>query len=98
MRDPVAVRLNEIRAREKLSFKAMADAMAVDVGQLYRALDKEAGIGRKMLDGAIRAYPEIADVYARSLTTDHDSIVHDQHLSDSDGRGIDKVPQPAEVA
>lgn len=78
MRDPIAVRLNEIRAREKLSFKAMADAMGVDTGQLFRALEKNGGVGRKLLDGAIRTYPEIADVYAQSLTIGHENVDDEQ--------------------
>lgn len=94
----MAHRLIEIREREQLSMRAMADAIGVNVAYLHHALHGKVGVGRKMLDGAIRAYPELADVYARSLTIRHKSTSESQRISVVDDKRCDPVPDDVEVA
>ncbi len=72
MGDPIAAKLREIRAREGLTTAALARQIGVDSSYLHLVFRGERDIGRKMLDGAIVAYPEVADVYAQALTIRRD--------------------------
>lgn len=84
MHDPLAARLLEIRDREGLSTAALARRIGVDSSYLHLVFHGARAIGRKLLDGAIRAYPEVAQVYAQSLSISHTDVADE--------------PEPAEVA
>lgn len=74
MRDAIAEKLLEIRDREGLSTAALARLIGVDGSYLHLVFRGERGVGRKMLDGAISAFPEVADTHARPLTISHDDL------------------------
>jgi transcriptional regulator with XRE-family HTH domain len=74
MRDPVAVKLLEIRDREGLTTAALARRIGVDGSYLHLVFKGERGVGRKMLDGAVRAFPEVAAALAQPLTISHDDM------------------------
>lgn len=74
MRDPLAAQLLEIQRREVLSTAAMARRIGVDPSYLHLVFRGERGVGRKLLDGAILAFPEVASAHARSLTSDHEDM------------------------
>lgn len=78
MRDPVAAKLLEIRDREGLSTAAMARQIGVDGSYLHLVFKEERGVGRKMLEGALRVYPEVAITLAQSLTISHDGVAQDE--------------------
>lgn len=80
MRDPVAAKLIEIRDREGLSTGRMARKIGVDQSALYLVFQEKRGVGRKMLDLAIAAYPEIADSHAQPLTISHDDMANEQDM------------------
>lgn len=73
MRDPLAAKLLEIRDRDGLSTATMARLIGVDPSYLHLVFRDKRGVGRKMLDGAMSAFPEIAEMHARSLTISHDA-------------------------
>lgn len=74
MRDPVAVKLLEIRDREGLTTAALARRIGVDGSYLHLVFKGERGVWRKMLDGAVRAFPEVAAALAQALTISHDDM------------------------
>lgn len=74
MRDALADKLIEIRDREGLTTAAMARLIGVDGSYLHLVLRGERGVGRKMLDGAMSAFPEIAEAHAKALTISHDDV------------------------
>jgi len=78
MRDPIADTLLEIRDREGLSTAAMARLLRVDQSYLHLVFRGERNVGRKMLDGAVRAFPEVRDAHARTLTIslDNEATTH----------------------
>jgi transcriptional regulator with XRE-family HTH domain len=78
MDDPVVAKLLEIRNRERLSTAAMARRIGVDQSYLHLVFRGERGVGRKLLDGAIAAFPEVADAHARPLTIRHDTVADQQ--------------------
>jgi transcriptional regulator with XRE-family HTH domain len=80
MRDAIAAKLLEIRDREGLTTAALARRIGVDSSYLHLVFRGEREIGRKMLDGAIVAFPEVADVYAQSLTIRRDLMARRQAL------------------
>lgn len=77
MRDPVVAKLLEIRDRESLSTAAMARRIGVDQSYLHLVFRGERGVGRKLLDGAIAAFPEVAEAHARPLTIRHDLMANE---------------------
>jgi DNA-binding XRE family transcriptional regulator len=74
MEDPVVAKLREIRDRDRLSTGRMARKIGVDQSTLYLVFQGKRGVGRKLLDLAIAAYPEIADSHVRPLTIRHDDV------------------------
>lgn len=74
MRDPVVTKLIEIRDRERLSTGAMARRLDVDQSTLYLVFQGKRGVGRKLLDAAITAYPEVAEAHTLALTLSHDNV------------------------
>lgn len=78
MEDPVVAKLLEIRKREQLSTAAMARRIGVDQSYLHLVFRGERGVGRKMLDGAIAAFPEVADAHARPLTIRHGDVANEK--------------------
>lgn len=72
MQDPLVDRLNEIRERDGLTYLSLAELLGVDQAYVYRVLKGQGPMGRKLLDGALRAYPELRQVYADSLTVRHE--------------------------
>lgn len=71
MQDPVVAKLIEIRDRERISAGRMARKIGVDQSTLYLVFKGDRGVGRKLLELAIAAYPEIADSHAQALTIRH---------------------------
>lgn len=80
MQDPVADKLAEIRDREGMSTAAMARRIGVDSSYLHLVFHGDRSIGRKLLDGAILAWPEVADVYAQSLAIRRESVADTQRV------------------
>lgn len=78
MRDPVGDKLLEIRDRDGLTTAAMARLIGVDGSYLHLVFRGERRVGRKMLDGALVAFPEVGVFHARLLTISNDSV-DDQH-------------------
>lgn len=78
MQDPVVAKLREIRDREGLSTGRMARQIGVDQSTLYLVFQGQRGVGRKLLDLAIAAYPEIADSHANPLTLRHEDMANEQ--------------------
>lgn len=74
MQDAVAAKLLEIRDREGLSTAALARRIGVDGSYLHLVFHGDRRPGRKLLDGAMREFPEVQAVYARSLTISHASV------------------------
>ena len=77
MRDPVVAKLLEIRDRERLSTGALARRLDVDQSTLYLVFQGKRNVGRKLLDRAIAAFPEMADVPALSLTSRQNSVANE---------------------
>ena len=82
MRDPLVAKLIEIRDREGLSSAAMARRLGVNPSYLHLVLKGERAVGRKMLDGAIREFPEVHAAYARALTFEDVSDTESQRPSE----------------
>lgn len=74
MRNALVARLMEIQAAEGLTGSAFAEKLGVHVSYWHLVTHGRRGVGRKLLDAALRAYPELADVYAQSLTISQDDI------------------------
>lgn len=74
MTDPVVTKLREIRDRERLSTGALARRLDVDQSTLYLVFQGKRGVGRKLLDRAIAAFPELVDSHAQPLTSSHDDM------------------------
>lgn len=74
MEDSVIAKLREIRDREGLSTGRMARKIGVDQSTLYLVFRGQRGVGRKLLDLAIAAYPEIAESHVQPLTFSHDGM------------------------
>lgn len=75
MEDPIVARLAVIREREGLSTAAMARRIGVDQSYLHLVFRGDRGVGRKMLDGALAAFPELREVHAQALTISHADLV-----------------------
>lgn len=70
----MAAKLLEIRDREGLSTAALARRIGVDSSALHLVFRGDRGVGRKMLDGAIREFPEVAESLVRLLTISHEDV------------------------
>jgi transcriptional regulator with XRE-family HTH domain len=73
MRDPLADALTTILQREGLTQEQMAKRIDVTPSYLSRVLSGKRGVGRKLLDNAASAFPELLTAHAASLTIRDDS-------------------------
>ncbi|MGE3267139.1 MAG: hypothetical protein AB7P40_00215 [Chloroflexota bacterium] len=80
MNDPIAAKLMEIRDREGLTTAAMARRIGVDSSYLHLVFHGERNIGRKLLDGAMLAWPEVRDAHAQALTIRRDREARSQEI------------------
>jgi transcriptional regulator with XRE-family HTH domain len=96
MSDPLANKLAEILVREQITQEQMAHRIGVSTGYLSMVLAGKRGVGRKLLDGAGAAFPELLAAHAASLTiraeltatTPHEATDATRDLNASDDRHV----------
>ena len=74
MNDPLAAILREIKRRDGLTLTEMARLIGVDNGYLSYVLSGKRRVGRKILDGAGRLWPEVLVAHAESLKICHTDV------------------------
>lgn len=74
MNDPLAAILREIKRRDGLTLTEMARLIGVDNGYLSYVLSGKRRVGRKILDGAGRRWPEVLVAHAQSLKMSHTTV------------------------
>jgi hypothetical protein len=68
MNDPLVAKLIEIQESEGLNGVEFARRLGVHTSYWHLVRQGDRGVGRKLLDGALAAFPEFAAFYARRLT------------------------------
>jgi len=72
MSDPLVAKLIEIQEREQLNGVEFARRLGVHTSYWHLVRQGDRGVGRKLLDGALTAFPEFAAFYAQRLTISQD--------------------------
>lgn len=68
--EPVVVWLNKAQKEEGLGSNAFARKLGINAGHWSKVRRGEESMGRKLLEAALRLYPELSYVHARSLQKD----------------------------
>lgn len=73
MPEPLVQRLIEIQQKEGLGNGAFAAKLGIDQSMWWRVRCSSQRAGRKVVDGALRLYPELAPLlaHAMQISTDH---------------------------
>lgn len=67
MPEPLIQRLIEIQQHERLSNGAFAEKLGIDRSMWWRVRRSNQRAGRKVVDGALRCYPELAPLLAQDV-------------------------------
>lgn len=78
MTDPLVAKLVEIQDREGLNGVEFARRLGVHTSYWHLVRQGDRGVGRKLLDGALAAFPEFASFYAQFLTFRQDPLASEK--------------------
>lgn len=81
MPEPLVQRLIEIQQEEGLSNGAFAAKLGIDQSMWWRVRCSNQRAGRKVIDGALRSYPEVAPLLAQPVQICPESGVTSQGVA-----------------